>query len=182
METYREAMVGLGREIRRLIAASLGVAEDYFAQALADPNANVRLLHYPPMGGPVAPDLLGCGAHTDWGFITLLLQDDCGGLEIETASGGWLRATPIPGALIVNLGDMVVRMTVGRYASNVHRVINTHPERHHYSVATFFNLHAHHVADHVPTCRPTNRGLEPATFADHINEMIQKTYAPPKAA
>jgi isopenicillin N synthase-like dioxygenase len=176
METYREAMVDLGRELCGLIAASLDLPEDYFAEALAEPSANVRLLHYPPLPPEAPRDLLGCGAHTDWGFITLLLQDDCGGLEIERASGGWIEATPVPGALIVNLGDMVVRMTNGRYASNVHRVLNTAPDRHRYSVATFFNPHADYVVDYAPTCAPERDPLPPASFADHIHAMVAKTY------
>ncbi|CAN5124735.1 oxidoreductase [soil metagenome] len=177
METYREAMTGLGRELSGLLAASLGLAEDYFAQALVDPSVNVRLLHYPPQPPQVPADRLGCGAHTDWGLLTILLQDDCGGLEIETAPDQWLRATPAPGALIVNLGDMVVRLTGGRYASNVHRVINTRPDRDRYSVATFFNPHAFYVVACVPTCLAEGAVPEPITFGDHINAMIRKTYA-----
>ena len=176
MEAYREAMVGLGREICGLIAASLDLPETYFAAALAEPSANVRVLHYPPRDQPERPGRLGCGAHTDWGFITLLLQDDCGGLEIE-AEGRWLRAEPLPGALIVNLGDMVVRLTGGRYASNVHRVLTTAPGRDRYSVATFFNPPADYVVACVPTCVPAAGPPEPVTFADHINAMVAKTYA-----
>lgn len=177
METYREAMTDLGRELAGLLAASLDLPEDYFAEALVDPSVNVRLLHYPPQPPQVPADRLGCGAHTDWGLLTILLQDDCGGLEIETAPEQWLRATPVPGALIVNLGDMVVRLTAGRYASNVHRVINTRPDRDRYSVATFFNPHAFYVVECVPTCVPESAAPEPITFGDHIHAMIAKTYA-----
>ena len=177
METYRDAMIGLGRELCDLIAVSLDLPEDYFAEALSEPNASVRLLHYPPQTSAAAADRFGCGAHTDWGFITILLQDDCGGLEIEVAGEGWLKATPIPGALIVNLGDMVVRLTGGRYASNVHRVLNTAPGRDRYSVATFFSPHAFYTVECVPTCASEPGRREPISFADHINAMIQATYA-----
>jgi isopenicillin N synthase-like dioxygenase len=175
-EAYREAMIGLGREICALIAASLGLSEDYFADALARPSTDVRLLHYPPRQRAPGERLLGCGAHTDWGLITILLQDDCGGLEIETPDG-WLQAAPLPGALIVNLGDMVVRLTAGRFASNVHRVLHTAQGRDRYSVATFFNPHAFHVVECAPTCVPASGASEPVTFADHINDMVRKTYA-----
>jgi isopenicillin N synthase-like dioxygenase len=177
MEAYRDTMTDLGRELCGLLAASLDLPEAYFEQALIDPSVNVRLLHYPPQPPRTPKDRLGCGAHTDWGLITILLQDDCGGLEIETGHDQWLRAAPVPGALIVNLGDMVVRLTAGRYASNVHRVINARPERHRYSVATFFNPHAAYVVDCAPTCVPETGASEPVTFGDHINEMIRKTYA-----
>ena len=176
MEAYREAMTGLGQDLCGLFAASLDLPEDYFAEALARPSVVVRLLRYPPQAQGAATDRLGCGAHTDWGLITILLQDDCGGLEIET-EGRWIEASPVPGALIINLGDMVVRLTAGRYASNPHRVLNKAPDRDRYSVATFFNPHAFYVVDCVPSCRPAAGGPSPITFADHIQAMVEKTYA-----
>jgi isopenicillin N synthase-like dioxygenase len=179
MEAYQAAMITLGREICGLIAASLGLREDYFAEALAKPSTDVRVLHYPPRAPGRDNDettgLFGAGAHTDWGLITLLLQDGCGGLEIETPAG-WLKADPVAGALIVNLGDLAVRLTAGRYASNVHRVLNTAPGRDRYSVATFFNPHGDYVFDCVPTCRSASPA-ESISFADHINDMLRRTYA-----
>ena len=175
-EAYREAMTGLGQELCGLFAASLDLPEDYFAEALARPSVVVRLLRYPPQPADVSSDRLGCGAHTDWGLITILLQDDCGGLEIET-EGRWLEASPVPGALIINLGDMVVRLTAGRYTSNLHRVLNKAPACDRYSVATFFNPHAFYVVDCAPTCRPPEGAPEPITFVDHIQAMVEKTYA-----
>jgi isopenicillin N synthase-like dioxygenase len=169
-------MVQLGRELCGLIAASLGLAPTYFDEALAEPNANVRMLHYPPQP-PRSGRPLGCGAHTDWGFITILLQDDCGGLEIAVGET-WLQADPIANALIVNLGDMVARMTAGAYASNVHRVVNSRSRRDRYSVATFFNPHALYQVACVPTCRPASGAPAPITFADHINDMLRRTYGP----
>jgi len=177
MEAYRDAMVDLGRGLCGLLAVSLDLPEDYFADALGEPNASVRLLHYPPQTSSVATDHFGCGAHTDWGLITILLQDDCGGLEIDVGGEGWLKATPIPGALIVNLGDMVVRLTGGRYASNVHRVRNFASGRHRYSVATFFNPHAFYTVECVPSCATEPGRLGPVSFAEHINAMIKTTYA-----
>ncbi len=176
MERYRDAMTDLGRELCGLLAASLDLPEDHFAEALAEPNVCVRVLHYPSGSAEAAADRLGCGAHTDWGLITILLQDDCGGLEIETADGVWLQASPVPGALIVNLGDMVVRLTAGRYASNLHRVLNTAPGRDRYSVATFFNPHAFYTVTCASTCAPALGAPDPLTFSDHINAMIAKTY------
>ena len=176
MEAYREAMTDLGQDLCGLFAASLDLPEDYFAEALARPSVVVRLLRYPPQPAGAAGDRLGCGAHTDWGLITILLQDDCGGLEIET-QGRWIEASPVPGALIVNLGDMVVRLTAGRYASNLHRVLNKAPGRDRYSVATFFNPHAAYLVDCVPTCLPPSGKPAPITFADHIQAMVEKTYA-----
>ncbi len=72
---------------------------------------------------------------------------------------------------------MVVRLTAGRYASNPHRVLNRAPARDRYSVATFFNPHAFYVVDCVPSCRPLAGQPRPITFADHIQAMVEKTYA-----
>ena len=176
MEAYRDAMIVLGTELCGLLALSLGLDADYFADAMADPNVCVRLLHYPPQPANIPADRFGCGAHTDWGLITILLQDDCGGLEIEVGADQWLRAKPVPGAFIVNLGDMVVRMTAGRYASNVHRVINRAPQRHRYSVPTFFNPPGYYMVDRVPTCAGEGKP-PPIRFNDYIEEMAKRTYA-----
>jgi len=176
MEAYRDAVIVLGTQLCGLLALSLGLDEDYFADAMADPNACVRLLHYPPQPAEIPADRFGCGAHTDWGLITILLQDDCGGLEIETGANQWLRATPVPGAFIVNLGDMVVRMTAGRYASNVHRVINRAPDRHRYSVATFFNPPGYYIVRRMPNCDGADQA-PPIRFHDYIEDMAKRTYA-----
>jgi isopenicillin N synthase-like dioxygenase len=175
METYRDAMEGLGSRICGLLAEALGLATNHFAEALDDPSVQVRLLHYPPQPSAAPADRLGCGAHTDWGLITILLQDDCGGLEIE-AGDAWLQATPVEGAFIVNLGDMVVRMTSGGFASNVHRVINRAPIRHRYSVATFFNPPGDYVVETLPGFAAAAE-TPPIRFNDHIRAMEAKTYA-----
>ena len=176
MEAYRQAMTALGQDLCGLFAASLDLPEDYFTEALSRPSVVVRLLRYPAQPAGASSGRLGAGAHTDWGLITILLQDDCGGLEIET-EGRWIEAAPVPGALIINLGDMVVRLTGGRYASNLHRVLNQAANRDRHSVATFFNPHAFYLVDCVPTCVPPAGKPDPITFADHIQAMVEKTYA-----
>jgi isopenicillin N synthase-like dioxygenase len=84
--------------------------------------------------------------------------------------------------MIINLGDMVVRVTGGRCASNVHRVLPAEPDRDRYSVATFCNPHADYSVDCAPTCAPGCDRLDTITFADHINAMVAKTYVAPAEA
>ena len=175
-EAYLEAMIGLGRHLVRYLALSLDLPEDYFADGLEEPASALRLLHYPPHPADAAFNQLGSGAHTDWGLITLLLQDDAGGLEVQNADGDWIRAEPIPGTFVVNLGDMVPRITNGLYHSTLHRVLNNVSGRDRYSVPTFFNPGYVYSFTTVPTCLKEGETPAPCTFGEHVQEMFRKTY------
>jgi len=104
------------------VALSLGLDAQYFRRAYtAQPTMLFRIFHYPAS----APDQgWGVGEHTDYGLLTLLAQDDIGGLEVKTADG-WINAPPVPGALVCNIGDMLDRLTGGTYRSTPHRVLNS---------------------------------------------------------
>ena len=106
----------------KAIAMSLGLDAQYFRTAYtSQPTMLFRIFHYPAS----APDRgWGVGEHTDYGLLTLLAQDDIGGLAVKTP-GGWIDAPPIEGALVCNIGDMLDRLTGGAYRSTPHRVLNT---------------------------------------------------------
>jgi isopenicillin N synthase-like dioxygenase len=178
VEAYYEPMCDLGRHLMRLLALSLSLEESYFDAAFREPAATLRLLRYPPQPARAAVNQIGAGAHTDYGAITLLAQDECGGLEVENAAGEWLRATPVRGTFVVNLGDMVKRWTNDLYHSNMHRVRNAHPDRDRYSMALFFNPAFHTRVECVPTCRPGTGepSYPPCTAGDHVAEMIRRSY------
>jgi len=119
---YLDALTSLGQAVLAGVALSLGLDAGYFATGYtADPTILFRIFHYPP-SPPHAHDW-GAGEHTDYGLLTLLAQDDSGGLQIA-APEGWIDAPPIPGALVCNLGDMLDRLTGGWYRSTPHRVRN----------------------------------------------------------
>lgn len=105
---------------------SLGLDDDYFRDAYTrEPTVLFRIFHYPARG-PGDGDWSrswGVGEHTDYGLLTLLAQDKHGGLQVK-APGGWIEAPPIEGALVCNIGDMLERLTGGRYRSTPHRVRN----------------------------------------------------------
>lgn len=178
VKRYQAQMTRLGRSLGGVLALSLDLPEDYFAEALARPSCTVRLLRYPPQPANAAFNQLGSGAHTDWGMLTLLLQDEVGGLEVRNRAGEWIRADPVPGSFVVNLGDMIPRITNGLYTSNFHRVMNRASARPRYSVATFFNPGSRYIVDCVPTLRPKDWRPNPETFGEHIQAMVRKTYSP----
>ncbi|MEU7866275.1 2-oxoglutarate and iron-dependent oxygenase domain-containing protein [Dactylosporangium sp. NPDC049140] len=111
--------------VLRGVAQSLGLPADYFATGYtADPTVLFRIFHYPP--SPPGGTDWGVGEHTDYGLLTLLLQDDNGGLQVRRPDEeGWIDAPPIPGTFVCNIGDMLDRMTGGWYRSTPHRVRNT---------------------------------------------------------
>ncbi|MBT3332804.1 MAG: isopenicillin N synthase family oxygenase [Rhodospirillaceae bacterium] len=139
---YNGAVVDLGMRLLRIFALAVGEAEDYFLPYFDGPITCLRLLHYPAMKETPATgdvDLYGINPHTDYGFITILAQDEVGGLEIQAVDGTWLPAPSLPGTLIVNIADALARWTNGVFNSTPHRVINKTNDRSRYSVAMFFD-------------------------------------------
>lgn len=134
---YVDSMRTLAHRVMRVMATSLELPADHFERALtARPLSLFRIFHYPaPL--PSQRESWGVGEHTDYGLLTLLKQDDCGGLEVKTPTG-WIAAPPIPGTFVCNLGDMLDRMTGGRYRSTPHRVRNA-AGRSRYSWPFFFD-------------------------------------------
>jgi isopenicillin N synthase-like dioxygenase len=118
------------------IAVSLGLDADYFrGHYTGRPTLLFRIFHYPPSAPSDAR--WGVGEHTDYGLLTLLAQDDVGGLQVKTAQG-WIAAPPIQDTLVCNIGDMLDRLTGGYYRSTPHRVLNT-SGRERYSFPFFFD-------------------------------------------
>ena len=120
---YLDELTAVGQRVLRGVAASLDLAPDYFAaRYTAEPTVLFRIFHYPP--APPDDPGWGVGEHTDYGLLTLLAQDDNGGLAVHSPRG-WLDAPQIPGAFVCNIGDMLERLTGGWYRSTPHRVRNT---------------------------------------------------------
>jgi len=116
---YLDALTHIAHALLRGVARSLDLADDYFAaQYTADPTLLFRIFHYPAAADTHA---WGVGEHTDYGLLTLLAQDEVGGLEVKTP-GGWIDAPPLADAMICNIGDMLDRLTGGEYRSTPHRV------------------------------------------------------------
>jgi isopenicillin N synthase-like dioxygenase len=178
MGTYHATLRELSDRLLELIALSLGVEETWFRPFHDWPGAVLRLVRYPPQPASADYNQIGAGAHTNWGGITLLAQDDLGGLEVRNAAGTWVEATPVPGSFVVNLGDLMARWTNGIYSSNMHRVKNVSPDRDRYSVPYFYSPRFDAVIEPVPTCVGPG---QPARFAtctasEHMDEMFRRSY------
>jgi polar amino acid transport system ATP-binding protein len=137
---YMAAVTQLGHRLLEGIASSLGLDANYFHDRYtADPLILFRIFNYPTQPIPEGSNVeWGVGEHTDYGLLTILRQDDIGGLQVRTAVG-WIDAAPIPDAFVINIGDMLDRMTGGRYRSTPHRVLRNTSGRDRLSFPLFFD-------------------------------------------
>ena len=137
---YMAAVTALGHRLVEGIALSLGLPNGYFAlRYTADPLILFRVFNYPSRPVPTGTDARwGVGEHSDYGLLTILLQDDVGGLQVKTP-GGWVEAPPVPGTFVCNIGDMLDRMTGGLYRSTPHRVAINRSGRDRLSFPLFFD-------------------------------------------
>ncbi|PLX36332.1 MAG: isopenicillin N synthase family oxygenase [Hyphomicrobiales bacterium] len=178
MNAWFAALLDLSERLMRGIALSLDLEEDHFAGFCRDPLAILRLLHYPPHPPAADEGLLGAGAHTDFGGLTLLAQDDSGGLQVwDNDNEVWLDAPPIPGAFVVNLGDMIARWTNDRYRSTLHRVINVSGGDR-YSIPFFFSGNPDFEVACIETCLEPGKAPKypPIKVEEHLMDMYRKTY------
>jgi isopenicillin N synthase-like dioxygenase len=177
LETYRNAMLELCNLMTRAIEASLDLEPFALAGFCDEPSAMLRLVHYPPQPANPAPGEKGCGAHTDWGAFTFLLQDDAGGLQVLDQREGWVHAAPIPGTFVVNVGDMLARWTNDRYTSTMHRVVNV-SGRDRISVPFFFMGRLDYPVECIATCLEPGEAPKypPTTPSGHLANMVLKTY------
>ena len=124
LEKYTFNMTKLGRNLMRLALLSSGVKDLSVMQSLDTPTIWLRLLHYPPISKNSPSDLYGSAPHTDFGCLTILAQDEIGGLQVQTREGKWIDVPKLEGSFVVNVGDMLSRYTNGLLRSTPHRVIN----------------------------------------------------------
>ena len=167
----------IGAQLLAAIALYLDLPEHWFDDAIENGNSILRLLHYPPVS-PEAPGIRA-GAHEDINLITLLLGAEEGGLEIKDRQGNWLPVIPPPGALAINVGDMLQRLTNYRLRSTSHRVVNPPPERRgvaRYSMPFFLHLRPDFLIEPLPQCVDADhpRRDPPITAHDYLTERLRE--------
>jgi isopenicillin N synthase-like dioxygenase len=172
------AFDAMGGKVLRAIASFLGLPLTYFADKVNDGNSILRVLHYPP----VSPEADGvrAGAHEDINVITLLLGAEEAGLELLDKNGEWLPVAPPPGALVVNIGDMLQRLTNHRLPSTTHRVVNPPVERRgfpRYSMPFFLHFNSDFLIKTLPSCvdaEHPDRYPEPITAHGYLEERLRE--------
>ena len=176
---FKELFAAFDRAGDRLLAAiarHLKLDAHWFDPAVKDGNSILRLLHYPPI--PVDAEGVRAGAHEDINLITLLLGAEEAGLELLDRDGKWLAIRPPEGAMVVNVGDMLQRLTNHVLPSTTHRVVNPPPERRghsRYSMPFFLHPAPDFLIETLPstiTPENPNRYPEPITAHDYLHERL----------
>ena len=174
------ALDAFGLDILEAIAMHLKLPPDFFSDKVQEGNSILRLLHYPPQTEPPPEGSVRAGAHEDINVITLLLGAEEGGLEVLHRNGQWLPVNPPPGSLVVNIGDMLQRLTNDVLPSTTHRVVNPKPERSRfprYSTPFFLHFNPDYAITTLPGCisaeRP-NKYPEPLKAQDFLEIRLKE--------
>ncbi|WP_420823050.1 isopenicillin N synthase family dioxygenase [Vitreimonas flagellata] len=176
--TLYAALDKLGLELLGSIATFLKLPENFFEGPVKDGNSILRLLHYPPT--PPNPEGIRAEAHEDINVITLLLGAEEAGLQLLTREGQWLDVAPPEGAIVVNIGDMLQRLTNHVLPSTSHRVRNPSAERSHlprYSIPFFLHFAPDYLIETLPSCITPdnpNRYPTPITAQGFLMERLRE--------
>lgn len=166
----------LAAQVMQAFALALRLPEEFFDVRHTGKTQTLRFLHYPPSRN-VRPGQLGAGAHTDYGTLTLLFQDDAGGLEVRNTAGHWVPAPPVPGTVVVNTGDLLARWSNEVLRSTPHRV-QVRPESAasgRLSIAFFSDPDPGVLVETIPSCIPPGQAARhpPILAGEHIEERIR---------
>lgn len=186
---YMSALTGLGHKLMTSIGRGLKLGDNYFVDRYTgNPTILFRIFNYPSSAvGAEPPGTWGVGEHTDYGLLTILYQDEVGGLQVKHRSG-WIDVPYVPGSFVVNVGDMLERITSGRYMSALHRVINR-SGRSRISMPFFFDPRFDAVLQPIPSLeRAAVRGERVArwdgldlrdvhgTYGDYLIGKVSKVF------
>ncbi|KAK3024910.1 hypothetical protein RJ639_043225, partial [Escallonia herrerae] len=183
MEKYHREALEVAKKVARIIALALDLEDDFFnrPEMLGKPIATLRLLHYEDRVSEPAKGIYGAGAHSDFGFITLLATDDVFGLQIckdkDAEPQMWEYIAPLKGAFIVNLADMLERWSNCIFRSTMHRVLGNGQER--YSIAYFVEPSHDCLVECLPTCQSQENPpkFPPIKSENYLLQRYQDTHA-----
>ncbi|WP_248800251.1 isopenicillin N synthase family dioxygenase [Pseudomonas sp. MWU13-2105] len=171
VQAYYAAVFALGRKLFGGFALALGLEENTFDALVTRPPSKLRLIHYP--FDDAAQDAPGIGAHTDYECFTILLADKPG-LEVMNDQGQWIDAPPVPGAFVVNIGDMLEVMSAGAFVATAHRVRTVSEER--YSFPLFYACDFHTLIQPLPGFAEAGQDYEQIAIGEHMYGQALQTY------
>jgi isopenicillin N synthase-like dioxygenase len=187
-EDYYRAMSELAGRIMQLCALALDLDEHYFGPLINAHISALRFLNYPELDSPPLPGQLRAGAHTDYGTITILRQEQkLGGLQVRSPGATnatevqWIDVPYVPGSYVVNLGDAMARWTNDRWRSTLHRVLtpplNSNEPTRRQSIAFFHNANWEALIECLPTCQSANDPprYAPIAAGPHLMSKFQST-------
>lgn len=173
-----DALDSFGANLLRAVALYLGLGETYFDDKVNSGNSILRLLHYPPQDNPPPEGAERAAAHEDINLITLLLGAEEAGLQAKHRKGHWIDIHAPDGAVVVNAGDMLQRLTAGFIPSTTHRVLNPSPERAkfpRYSTPFFLHPNQDFIISSLPKySAQTGRSDPPISAGDYLNERLRE--------
>ncbi|TFK27688.1 2OG-Fe(II) oxygenase [Coprinopsis marcescibilis] len=175
---YYYSATALGKAMFPLFAQALDQSPVFFDDKTRHSAALMKLLHYPPQTGEVDDRTMGIGAHTDWECFTILWQQPgIQALQVLNSSKQWINAPPVPGTLVINLGDEFMRITNGVFKSTVHRAVNrSGVER--YSIPLFFGIDYNVLLEPTVGCVSEDRPFQYdiVSAGDYIKSRLHATY------
>jgi isopenicillin N synthase-like dioxygenase len=177
LEAYIEQLTNLGLVVLRAFAVALELPEHFFDEHYRKPMRFIRLLHYPPQAGQRADNEFGAAPHTDYGCVTILAQDEVGGLQVKRRGGGWIDAPSIPGTFLPSTSPSAHAMTNGKCVDTSSR---DHPvRRDRYSIPFFFDPTFHTLVSCIDSCRRPGEPAKyaPITWGDYLKQRFDSVYA-----
>ncbi len=177
VEDYRDAMLVLAYKLLEVFAIAFDIDVSSFKDYFDWPTYFLRLQYYPKQASQIPDDLYGLAPHTDYGFITLLAQQEQEGLEVRTQKNEWITVPYIPHSLVLNTGDIIRHWTNNEFLSTPHRVINRTGEAR-YSIPFFFDPNMHTMISTLPAFIRSDLSspYNDIMYGDYLLERVQSNY------
>jgi isopenicillin N synthase-like dioxygenase len=178
VDTFRKAMYAMARKVVQALSVSLGLPREYLDEHFVKSTNFTRLLKYPTVPEPVEPDVFGAAPHTDYGFMTFVIQEEVGGLQVKSKEGAWIDVPPKPGHFVLNVGDILERWSNGIYPATPHRVLPM-LKKERYVVVYFFDPFITTKVSPLPQCISEERPkkYEEVIYIDYMMHRLTTNYA-----
>ncbi|KAB7741712.1 isopenicillin N synthase family oxygenase [Parvibaculum sedimenti] len=178
---YFHAMENLSAQLMAMFAMALDLPEDFFEDKIDKHISMLRALNYPDQNTPPEPGQMRAGAHSDYGSLTIVRQEEApGGLEVLNDDGEWVPAKPVPGAFVVNIGDLMMQWTNDTWKSTMHRVVNPPRDKalgsRRISLVFFHQPNYDAMVTCLDSCHDENRPIKyaPISSGDHLKSKFVK--------